>query len=347
MIAIAVLALAASHPAIESIRVESRWNGLGKPGATTYVIARHGEHYERRHSPVSQAAVDRFLAAVTSPTVDRETAERSIATPEWLAARSNEPHQGVPVPVCSPEAKRLVAQYLRDPEEAHKALDQYFSSGWTDDFPFMTVDITFQDGQNIHLESSERPALMLPWAVSKTKTWNPDIPRALVDLLPTDAERRLTDQSLATAYVNTVVRSKGDELDDLEERCVHRHFIEAVEKQFEIVRIYHGSPGWFTAYVRRADFPANLVLTLVIRDDAKAGAQAKLDRTVQRSSAYVDLARSYVARYPGKHFAIWCADGISVEGNERAIKISDYDTASGIVSDSRVILPNGRVTEEE
>jgi hypothetical protein len=179
------------------------------------------------------------------------------------------------------------------------------------------------------------------------ETWNPDISRALVDVLPAGAEPRLTERRLATAYVDTVVRIKQQELDDLEERCVHRRFLEAVEKQFEVVRVSHGSPGWFTAYVRRADFPANLVLTLVIRDDGKADAQEKLDRTVQRSWMYVDLARSYVSKYPKRMFAIWCADGVSVEGNDRAIRLSDYDAASGIVSDPRLILPNGSVIQDQ
>jgi hypothetical protein len=137
-----------------------------------------------------------------------------------------------------------------------------------------------------------------------------------------------------------------DAIDDLEERCIHRTFLVAVEKQFEIVRIYHGSPGSFTAYVRRGDFPANLVLTLVIRDVSKPNAAAKLERSVQRTKAYVDLVRDYVAKHPEKHFAIWCADGVSAEGNHRAVKISEYDPTSGIVSHPRIIYSNGSVAED-
>jgi hypothetical protein len=136
-------------------------------------------------------------------------------------------------------------------------------------------------------------------------------------------------------------------LDDLEERCVHRKFLAAAEKEFEIVRIYHGWPGCFTAYVRRADFPANLVLTLVIRNDDKPEALAKLERTVQRASGYVDLVYDYIGKHPEEHFAIWCVDGVSVEGNDRAVRLSEYDPASGIVSHPRIILPDGKVTEDK
>lgn len=274
-------AMATSPPVIDSIRIESSWRGLGKPRSASYTILRHGDHYKRMLSQVPRHAVDRLLNAATSPPVDRKTAIGSLVTREWLAARSSEPHNDASVPVCSPEAKRLLRRRLSDPHEAVRALDQYFSPGWwTDDYPLISVDITFHDGRAIHLESSRQQALMLPWKVGKEETWNPEIPRAIVELLPSDAEPRLTDRNLANAYVAEVVREARDQLDDLEERCVHHDLLQAVEKQFQVVRIYHGGPGYFTAYVRRADFPANLVLTLVIRDDGKPDARAKLKLSV-------------------------------------------------------------------
>lgn len=346
MFSIAALALAASLPVIDSIRIESRWGGLGNPSAKTYTIVRCRDHFERRSGTVPQDAIDRFVAAITAPPVARQTALRAVATREWLMARASEPHEDSPVPECSLEAKRLFEQRLADPEEAHGALGRYFSSSWTDDYPFVSIDVTLHDRQTIHLESHAQHALMLPWNVNNAETWNPEIPRAIVGLLPSRAEPRLTDRNLSSAYVEQVAQDMRDAIDDLEERCVHRSFLAAVEKQFEIVRVYHGSPGWFTAYVRRSDFPANLVLTLVIRDDDKPDAQAKLERTVQRTAGFVDLVRGYVGKHPAKHFAIWCADGVSVEGNDHAVEISEYDPASGIVSHPRIVFPDGRVTEE-
>ena len=333
-------------PVIDSIRIESRWTGYGEPHIATYTIMRRGDHYERLSSSVPEEKVNRFLAAITAAPVQRKTAVSGLVTPEWLLARSSEPHDNVSAPVCSVEAKQRLRQHLADPAEAVKALDEYLSASWTDDYPLMSVDVTFQDREAIHLESHQQPALMLPWTVGKSESWNPDISRAIVDLLPSGSEPRLTDRVLATAYVTEVLQGSRHEIDDLEERCVHRDFLEAVEKKFEVVRIYRGSPGWFSAYVRRADFPSNLVLTLVIRDVDKPGARAKLDRTVLRTYAYVDRARSYVGKHPEKTFAIWCADGISVAGNKGAISISDYDVRSGIVSDPHIILPDGRVTQD-
>ncbi|MBV9067604.1 MAG: hypothetical protein JO093_08980 [Acidobacteria bacterium] len=307
---------------------------------------RRGNHYERRSTNVPRDAVDRFVAAITAAPVERTTAIRALTTREWLMARAGEPHANAFVPVCSPEAKRLLDQHLADPEQALTALNRYFSAPWTDDYPLISIDATFADRPAIHLESHAQPALMLPWNVGKAETWNPEIPRAIVHLLPSGAEPRLTDENLSSAYAEEVAEGMRAVLDDSEERCVHRRFLPAVEKRFEIVRIYHGFPGWFTAYVRRPDFPANLVLTLVIRDDDKPDAEEKLERTVQRTAAYVELVQDYVQKHPEKHFAIWCADGVSVEGNDRAVSISEYDPASGIVSHPRIILPDGKVTED-
>jgi len=346
MLGAAVVLVAASLHVVDSIRIESRWGGLGVPSAKTYTIVRRGSRYEGTSAVVPRGAVDRLMAAVAAAPVERNAGLRALANREWLTARANEPHDDVRVPVCSAEARRLLAERLADREKAWRAFDHYFSLRWTDDLPYISVDVVFDDRQTVHLESHAQHALMLPWNVGSVETWNPEIPRAIAALLPDDAESRLTDRQLARAYVKEVAEEMRHLLDELEERCVHSHFFAAVEKQFEIVRVYHGSPGAFTAYVRRADFPANLVLTLVIRDADGTDAQAKLDRAVERAGAYVNLVRDYVGRAPGKYFAIWCADGVSVEGNDRAVSISEYDPRSGIVSNPRIVLPDGSVTDE-
>ena len=343
---IAALALAASLPMVDSIRIESGWGGLGDARATTYTITRRGDHYYGQSGAIPQDAVDRFVAAITSAPVERKTALRRLATREWLMARASETHDDVVMPVCSPEAKRLLAQHLADPTEALGALDRYFSLSWTDDYPFMAIDVTFHDRQVLHLESDAQAALMLPWKVGEAATWNPDIPRSLIELLPDGAEPRLTGRALAKDYVEKVAREMRGPIENLEERCIHQTLLTAVEKQFEIVRIYHASSGWFTAYVRRADFPSNLVLTLVIRDADKADAQEKLARTVQRARAYIDLVHDYIRSHPEKQFAIWCSDGVSVEENERAVKLYEYATGSGMVSHPRIIQPDGTVVED-
>jgi len=345
MISIAAVAFASSIAVIDSIRIESRWGGLGTPSEATYRIVRHGDHYRRRFTRVSKEAVDRLAAALMEAPVERKAGLIALAAPEWLRARATEPHPDVSVPVCSPEAKSLLAQHLADPREALKALNSYFSSRWTDDYPFISIDVRFHDDRTIHLESHAQQALMLPWKIGRTETWNPEIPRAIVDLLPRDAAARLTDRHLAHEYVEEVANDMRDPLANLEERCLHRQFLTAVEKELQIVRVYHGSPGTFTAYVRRPEFPANLVLTLVIRDAEKRDAQAKLERTLRHINEYVEIVRGYIEQHPEKHFAIWCVDGVSIEKNEHAVRLSEYDPAYGISSHPRIITADGRVTE--
>jgi hypothetical protein len=337
---------ATSLSKIASIRIESRWAGLGEPRVSTYLVARSGNHYVRGSKRIPDALVEQFSAAIASEAMDRSTAIRSFATPEWLAAHPSDSLNDASSPRCSPEARSLLSKYVRDPDEASLTLESYFTSRWTDDFPSMYVQVQFQDGSSIQLESTSQLALMLPWKVGEVKTWNPGISRTLADLLPRHSETRLSDGRLAADYVELVARRNRGEIDTLEERCIHRRFIASVEKLFEIVRIYHGSPGTFTAYVRRPEFPENLLFTLVIHDAEKPDARKRLDLAYQRSSDYVDLARSYVASRPNTDFAIWSSDGVSVEGNDRAVKISEYDVRTGIVRNPRVILPDGSLMQE-
>jgi hypothetical protein len=218
MFSIAAAVLAASLPTIELVRIESSWVGLGKPAEQTYTITHRGDHYDDGSATVPQAAVDRFAAAIIAAPVDRQTALRRIATREWLRARASEPNDTAG-PVSSPEAKRLFAERLANPESAIATLDRYFTDRWTDDYPTVSIDVTFSDRHTVHLESWSQPALMLPWKVGAFETWNPELPRAIVALLPPNAEPRLTDRHLAEDYVHAVASEMRGRLEELEERC--------------------------------------------------------------------------------------------------------------------------------
>src|SRR5437660_8396748 len=102
MFRIAALALAASLPVIDSIRIESRWGGLGEPSATTYTIVHRGDHYRRRFATVPQDAVDRFAAAIKAVPVAKKEGLRRLARSESLLARASALPDDVAVPVCSP-----------------------------------------------------------------------------------------------------------------------------------------------------------------------------------------------------------------------------------------------------
>jgi|ERR1041385_3977083 hypothetical protein len=82
------IVFAVTMPQIDSIRIGSRWDGLGKPSDRTYEIVRRGDAYDRGDAMVPAEAVARFAAAVNAKPVDRKTALRGIATREWLSANA-------------------------------------------------------------------------------------------------------------------------------------------------------------------------------------------------------------------------------------------------------------------
>jgi len=364
LLAALTLAAAVSMPVVDSIRIESRWGGLGTPSDKVYKVVRHGDRYFRHRAEVPAEAVDHLVAAIEAAPVERQAAIRAIATPQWLALAAKRPHENAAgIPQCSNDAKQLFARRLADPTFAGSVLDGYFSMSRTDDSPSVTVDVALHDGRTLHVESHAQPALMLPWSVGGVRTWNPELPRAIAALLPSGAEPRVSGEFLESDLAQDVAMDMHYELDEIEERCVHRDIVAAVERVFEIVHVYHGSPGDFTAYVRRGDFPPNLVLTLVIRDSEEPGALAKLDRTVQRLPAYLDVVRGFLAAHPKKSFALWCVNGTSVDAEypnlfdkndaarlnrdaDRAVALMEWDPASGYVSRERFILPGGDVLED-
>lgn len=364
LLAALTLTAAVSMPVVDSIRIESRWGGLGTPSDKVYKVVRRGDRYVRRRAAVPAEAVDHLVAAIEAAPVARQAAIRAIATPEWLARAARRPHDDAAgIPRCSDDAKQLFARRLADPAFAWSVLDRYFGMRRTDDNPNVTVDVALHDGRRLHVQSYAQPALMLPWSVDGVETWNPELPRAIAALLPSGAEPRVSGEFLESDLAQDVAMEMRHELDELEERCIHREIVAAVERVFEIVHVYHGSPGDFTAYVRRADFPPNLVLTLVIRDSEEPGARAKLDRTVQRLPVYLDVVRGFLAAHPEKSFALWCVNGTSVDPEypnlfdnkdaarlnkdaDRAVALMEWDPASGIVSHERFILPGGDVLED-
>jgi hypothetical protein len=343
-----LLAIATFAATVDSIRIESRWGGFGMPSDVVYKIARHGDRYVRRRQPVSPEAVERLVSAIEAASLDRQAGLRAIATPEWLDAVVHQPHPNAyGVPVCSDEAKRRFAQRAADPDFAASMLGRYFSQSHTDDYPAVIVDVVLHDGRKLHVESQAQQALMLPWRAGGVETWNPELPRAIAALLPKGVESRLTDEHLQSDYAGEAARELEQQLDELEARCVHRDIVAAVEGVFEHVYVDSGSTGDFVAFMRRSDFPPNLVLRLVITGSEKPGALTKLDRTVQRLPGYLDVVRSFVAAHPEKSFAIWCVDGRSVENNDRAVRLMEWHLASGSIDHARVILPDGEVREEQ
>src|SRR5690242_17471212 len=123
-----LLAIVTFAATVDSIRIESKWAGLGKPSDKVYRI-----------KPRDEKAVDRLVAALEAAPVNRLSAAQSIATPEWVAAMAHRPHEDASgIPRCSDEARRLYEQRLADPFAVQEMLNHYFSTIHSDDYPFVT-----------------------------------------------------------------------------------------------------------------------------------------------------------------------------------------------------------------
>lgn len=113
-----------------------------------------------------------------------------------------------PASSISPSQKDLFISAFRNATVAKKAVDEYFRSGWTDDFAMVHVEIYDRSslecrlvrlvkprdltcGKNIVLESSELHAFMIPWMIRENGqdrfSFNANIGRTLGALMPEKA----------------------------------------------------------------------------------------------------------------------------------------------------------------
>lgn len=345
-----------------SIAVHTSWAGLGDATESSHTIRRRGDGYRRGLAAAVDAEdVDRFVRAVESEPVPEEQALASIATPFWLAA-----HADVSGIHCSAAARAFLLRQWTDRGTAIAALRASFSLMTTDDYLSASVRVTLGDGRVVRVESTSQRALMLPWTVDGRETWNPEIARALVRLLPA-AERetsRLTDSALGEQllwYLTMFDQKTRSGVEALEQRCEHSKVAAALEKHFTIGRVYNSGPGVFSAELHRPQFPPNLDIDVHLVDRSPAEVAANVETLLARMGAYVDLARPFVAAHPEQKYVLsyheWHSvisshlPGIAVRTDAATAKRIEavIDDAVNVriqgTNSDWIILPGGEVIE--
>jgi hypothetical protein len=143
-------------------------------------------------------------------------------------------------------------------------------------------------------------------------TWDPDLPRALSRLMPAASRlrRRLLDDELEYSLAEAVGERIRDRWNELEERRLYSHLIAAISQRFTIVDVYHSWPGHLSAYLRRSDFPENLLVDAHI--SATGNSTANLKPFLADVERLIALARPYVIDHPGVIFELGYFNGESL-----------------------------------
>jgi hypothetical protein len=312
---------------VERIEITDTWGGLGAPKNARYVITREGAGYVRRGTVdtgnsvmarpkpshrvegpthVDAATVMRLDRAWAAAPLDREAGFARLMDPATLRRQAEAQYARLldGGPDCSKQAHELFTSALLDPGALRASLDAMYDAQWTDDFPHVEVVVVHADGTRRTASSFGQIQFMLPWRTPAGETWNPELGASLAALLPGDApnRHRLGGEDLLQELASTTKSRLGDRWDDLEGRCRYRDLLERLAQLgYATVAVPYAGYDAMNVTLRRADFPANLVVYAVFFDEARASELALFGR---RIDAYADRAVAHARAHPEHEFKL-------------------------------------------
>ena len=142
----------------------------------------------------------------------------------------------------------LCMDMLRNQEQIEGVLAKFYSGYWDLDYPVVEVRI-IAGVDTVNLYSEKQQSFMLPWTVNqKTENYNPNISKALADLLPTlrySNINRLKGTDFNYDFAEALYEHIcNPTIELLRKREEHRAEFEKLEKQFKIKNY---------SFIRRSD----------------------------------------------------------------------------------------------
>ena len=164
------------------------------PQATYVRIEQKGSKYLSEGKLIPTDSVNAFFAAVQLADDGPLSFSRLGFTQDWLdqnAEPALDEFSRDKMHSILPAQKELFIRRFRSSAAAGKAVDAYFDSYWTDDFPAAYIEIyDRRNGRAIIVESTDIHDFMLPWRITEKgvsrRSFNTNISRTLGTLLPDD-----------------------------------------------------------------------------------------------------------------------------------------------------------------
>lgn len=213
VLCLALVSLLPAHAEqqVRQIKIHSHWGGLGPRADATITITRTEKGYKRDREDVSPASVELLVAALHSTLVPKPEPAILGVTPSWLIthAGSQQPHANNYPGEPTSGQRALFRKSFTDPNLIARVLPGLFENWHTDDYPFVHVEVDFNDETKLVASSTSQFPYMLPWCVgpNKSASYNPEISRAVSALLPpkTVNKDRLAEAEIARALSEAVM----------------------------------------------------------------------------------------------------------------------------------------------
>lgn len=298
---------------VTHIRIQSHWGGLGIPAYHELTITRKGDSFESAGKNVEPRLISNLLDALNSPAKRRIELANLGITSAWLEANAG---KGVSesqyFSTAAPNLQALFFSTFKDLTFMRRFVPWIYQGRGTDDYPSVEVEVTTADGKKLVATSEAQHLFMLPWEVvrrgRKVKTYNADIARAVVALMPKEFVNRgrLSGENLDLELSEEVlfeIREKWDLLDA--ENKAGKYF-QALKRNFGVesagVNSYHnvdfgeewidGDPGVLNlqARLKRKGLPRNFTIGIAL--PFKNGEVAGVDHFLGTIDRYVKLTFS-------------------------------------------------------
>ena len=174
----------ADRPRIE---IESSWFGYLGQSKSTLVITGHDQKYSAHGHRVSAQAVERLLAALHEPPVERLSMESCGIDSHWLSANTEPALSDFLHRKPTPKLIALFRSKFTDVTVLQQVLENIYASSHSDDYPEMRVSVLRNGEKEFVLHSESQHPFMLPWMVeggSQPANFNCRINQAIAALLP-------------------------------------------------------------------------------------------------------------------------------------------------------------------
>ena len=317
---------AAQTPGVTQIKILSGWGGLGTPKSDELTITRKGDVYFAGSKRINVQLINNLAHAVSSPAIPTINLANLGITQAWLDANAEKglkDYADSYYSSASPNQQALYLSTFRDVAFMKVLLPSLYPGMWTDDYPWFEVEVVKEDGTKIIATSKEKQLFMLPWEVTnagrKIKTFNAEISRAVVALLPPEFTNRdrLSGDNLPYVLAKAVMQRIEDKWKLLDVENKASTSLRALERAYVIesaeINNYHNvdfGKEWvggsseeenLQVVLKRKDLPSNVQIGVVL--PYKSGAVEGVNGFIANANHYIDLllSVSWLKEFIGKN----------------------------------------------
>lgn len=238
---------------VREIKITSTWGGLGDAQKSELIITQKSKGFYAKGKKIETQLVENLLKAINAPEIKQFNAENLGITQEWLNANAQsgvKEYADYYYSTAAPNQQSLYLTTFMNLQFIEEILPSVLRGGWTDDYPHFGLEIVKTDGNKMIVESNEQPTLMLPWKISRDdkeiETYNANISRAIVDLLPKKfANRsRLSGEDLRRVLATSVMRRIKEKWEFLEVENKAGNTLDNLKETYTVesaeINPYHG-----------------------------------------------------------------------------------------------------------